>query len=160
MTDRIVDNERQRELLVRFVAAMGLPFTVTITAGRRRTVEQNRLQRLWMNEIAEQLEDQTPEQVRGYCKLTIGVPILRAENEAFCERYDAVVKPLPYEQKLAVMMEPLDMPITRYMTTVQKTKYLDGVYQHFAEKGLVLTLPDDAGLSAMSLSGPLYRAAT
>jgi hypothetical protein len=96
-----------------------------------------------VNEIAEQLGDRTPEEVRGYCKLTIGVPILRAENEAFRERYDAIVKPLPYEQKLALMMEPLDFPITRLMSTKQATAYLDGVHRHFSEKGIVLTDPGD-----------------
>jgi hypothetical protein len=106
-------------------------------------VQQNKLQRLWLNEIAEQLGDQSAEEVRGYCKLTIGVPILRAENETFRERYDLIVKPLPYEQKLALMMEPLDFPITRLMTTKQATAYLDGVHRHFSEKGIVLTDPGD-----------------
>lgn len=29
------------------------------------------------------------------------------------------------------------------MTTAQKTRYLDGIYKHFSEKGIVLTLPPD-----------------
>jgi len=148
MTDRLIEDEPNRKLLIRFIEGQVLPFSITITAGRRRSIEQNKLQRLWCNEISEQLGDQTPENVRGYCKLAIGVPILRAESEKFRVKYDAVVKPLPYEQKLAIMMEPLDMPITRFMTVRQKSKYLDGVYQHFSEKGLVLTIPDDAGLKA------------
>jgi hypothetical protein len=115
---------------------------VEITTGRRRSSEQNRLQRLWLNEAAEQLGDVTAEELRGYCKLVFGVPILRAENEAFAERYDAVVKPLNYEQKVALMMEPLDMPITRLMNASQKTRYLDQIAKHFAEQGVVLTDPD------------------
>ena len=143
MSDRIVETEQAREMLHRFIAQQKLPFTVTITAGKHRSTEQNRLQRMWMNEIAEQLGDTTAEEIRGYCKLTIGVPILRAENEAFRLRYDEVVRPLPYERKLAIMMEPLDMPITRLMTTAQKKAYLDAVQRHFAEKGIVLTDPED-----------------
>jgi len=142
MTTRIVENEYQLKMFLRFAENQKMPFTATVTPGKRRSVFQNRLQRLWMNEIAEQLGDMTPEETRGYCKLTIGVPILRAENEAFRLRYDEVVRPLSYEQKLAIMMEPLDMPITRFMTTAQKTKYLDGVSRHFAERGVVLTSPD------------------
>ena len=141
MTTRVVDSEYDRQMLLKLIAAHALPFTIEVVKGRRRSVEQNRLQRLWMNEIAEQKGDCTPEEIRGYCKLTIGVPILRAENELFCLRYDAVVKPLNYEQKLAIMMEPLDMPITRLMTTAQKTKYLDQVHRHFTEQGIVLTDP-------------------
>lgn len=139
MTSRSITTEADRKFLYRFLATQKLPFTVDVIRGKRRSVEQNRLQRVLINEIAEQLGDRTAEEVRGYCKLTIGVPILRAENEAFREKYDAVVKPLSYEQKLALMMEPLDMPVTRLMSTEQKTRYLDAVVRHFAEQGVVLS---------------------
>lgn len=143
MTQRIVETEADRRMLIRFLEAQALPITVSVTKGGKRSLRQNKLQRLWLNEIAEQLGDQTPEEVRGYCKLTIGVPILRAEHEAFRERYDLIVRPLPYEQKLALMMEPLDFPVTRLMSTKQATAYLDGVHRHFSEKGIVLTDPGD-----------------
>ena len=142
MTTRVIKTEYDRQLLLRLLKEQKLPFTVDITKGKRRSVEQNRLQRLLVNEISEQLGDQTAEEVRGYCKLTIGVPILRAENEHFREHYDAVVKPLPYEIKLKIMQEPLDLPVTRLMLTDQKIRYLDGIYQHFCEKGCVLTVPE------------------
>lgn len=143
MTQRFVETEYDRRQLLRFIEQQQLPLTVSMTKGGKRSVRQNKLNRLWLNEIAEQLGDQTPEEVRGYCKLTIGVPILRAENEAFRARYDAIVRPLPYEQKLALMMEPLDFPITRLMSTKQATAYLDGVHRHFSEEGIVLTDPGD-----------------
>jgi hypothetical protein len=142
MTTRVVSTPFDRQQLVQFLEGQKLPFTVDVTRGKRRSVEQNRLQRLWLNEIAEQLGDRTAEEVRGDCKLTIGVPILRAENEAFREKYDAFVRPLPYEQKLAFMMEPLDFPVTRLMSTEQKTRYLDGIYQRYAGQGLILTDPE------------------
>lgn len=141
MTTRIVRTEQDRALLVQFVKAQKLPFTANVTKGKNRSVEQNRLQRLWLNEAAEQLGDRTAEDIRGYCKLTLGVPMLRAENEDFAEKYDAIVKPLPYEQKLAIMMEPLDLPVTRIMTSEQKGRYLDAMCQHFLEQGLVLSDP-------------------
>lgn len=143
MTTRFVETEADRRMLFRFIESQALPLTVSIGKGGKRSLKQNKLQRQWVNEIAEQLGDQTPEEVRGYCKLTIGVPILRAEHDAFRERYDAIVRPLPYEQKLALMMEPLDFPISRLMTTKQATAYLDGIHRHFSEKGIVLTDPGD-----------------
>lgn len=143
MTTRFLETDADRRLLIRFIEEQALPLTVTIGKGGKRSIAQNRLQRLWLNEIAEQLGDQTAEEVRGYCKLTIGVPILRAENDGFRERYDAIVRPLPYEQKLALMMEPIDLPVTRIMTTKQGTAYLDGVHRHFSEKGIALTDPGD-----------------
>lgn len=142
MLTRSVDTETERDMLMRLIQGRKLPITVSIADGKVRTTEQNKLQRLWLAEIAQQLGDRTPEEVRGYCKLTLGVPILRAENEAFRERYDAVVKPLPYEQKLAIMMEPLDLPVTRIMTTKQKTAYLDAIHRHFSERGVILTDPE------------------
>jgi hypothetical protein len=143
MATRFLETDHDRRMLLKFIEQQPLPLTVSVTKGGKRTLKQNKLQRLWLNEISEQLGDRTPEEVRGYCKLTLGVPILRAENEAFCERYDAIVKPLPYEQKLALMMEPLDFPVTRLFTTKQATAYLDGVHRHFSEKGIVLTDPGD-----------------
>ena len=148
MAVRTVRNEYERKMLLRLLENRRPPFTVDITDGRRRSVEQNRLQRQLINEIAEQLGDRTPEQVRAECKLTLGVPILRAENEEFRAKYDAVVRPLPYEQKLAIMAEPLDLPVTRLMTVSQKTRYLEAIYQHFGEQGVVLTQPDSIGEAA------------
>lgn len=139
MVQRVVNSEAERTLLYRFLSKRKLPMTVEITEGRHRSVEQNKLQRLWIKEAAEQLEGHTPEELRGYCKLVFGVPILRAENEAFRERYDAVVRPLPYEAKLAIMSEPLDLPVTRLMNVDQKTRYLNAIAKHFAEQGVRLT---------------------
>jgi len=143
VTTRFLETDHDRRMLIRFLEDQPLPITVALTKGGKRSLRQNKLQRLWINEIAEQLADQSPEEVRGYCKLTIGVPILRAENDTFRERYDVIVRPLPYEQKLALMMEPLDFPISRLMTTKQATAYLDGIHRHFSEKGIVLTDPGD-----------------
>lgn len=144
MATRLIKTEEDRKLLYRFLATRKLPFTVDITAGKHRSVEQNKLQRLLVSEIAAQLGDQTPEEVRGFCKLTMGVPILRAENEEFRIKYDAVVRPLAYPQKLALMMEPLDLPVTRLMTSDQKTRYLDAIYRFFGDQGVVLTVPEAA----------------
>lgn len=143
MTTRFIESDRDRTLIHRFIDTQELPFTVSISKGGKRSVKQNRLQMLWLNEIASQLEGQSVEELRAYCKLTIGVPILRNENETFREKYDAVVKPLSYERKIALMMEPLDFPVSRLMSTKQATAYLDGIHRHFSEQGIVLTDPGD-----------------
>ncbi len=69
------------------------------------------------------------------------MPILRAENDDFCEKYDRIIRPLPYEAKLEMMMEPLDFPITRIMSTKQKTDFLDGVAKYWSGLGYRLTDP-------------------
>lgn len=143
MTSRTVETEHDRKMLIRFIEGHRVPFIAELTPGKRRSVEQNRLQRKWMTEISEQLGDRTPEDVRAYCKLTIGVPMLREENETFRAKYDEVVRPLSYAQKIAIMSEPLDMPVTRLMSTKQHASYLDAIFRHFSEQGLVLTVPPD-----------------
>lgn len=107
---------------------------------RKRSIEQNKLQRKWMLELEAQ-GDMTAEEYRGYCKLHFGVPIMRNEDEEFRRAYDRYIRDLPYEHKLAMMMVPLDFPVTRGMSTKQKTVYLDSVYRHFTGEGFVLTVP-------------------
>ena len=135
-----VRNEQDRQGAHRLLDSLRPPFTVTTTKGAPRSIEQNRLQRLWCWE-AEQYGDQTAEEYRGFFKLCLGVPILRHENERFCETYDRLIKPRPYHEKLELMMEPIDLPVTRLMTVDQKTRYLDAIYQHCTGLGMPLTRP-------------------
>ncbi|MEH3108945.1 MAG: hypothetical protein PGN22_03135 [Agrobacterium cavarae] len=141
--NRTIQNDYDRDMAAKLVANRPYPFTLSITDGKHRSTAQNRLQNMWFKEIAEQKGDIKPSEARAYCKLTIGIPILRQQNEAFRLRYDEVVKPLSYEQKLAIMQEPLDFPVTSQMNTKQFTEYLDGIIRHFGEQGIVLTMPDD-----------------
>jgi hypothetical protein len=140
---RTVKDENDRRMLIKFLEGRKMPFRVEIKDGVLRTLRQNRLQRLWMTEIASQMGDRTAEEVRAYCKLHMGVAIVKAENEGFAETYDRVVKPLPYETKLKLMAEPLDLPVTRLMSTKAKHQYLNEIHHHFTVQGIVLPLPED-----------------
>lgn len=139
MTTRVIKSERDREALVRFIKSRPLPFTANIATGKHRTIEQNRLQMALIKDIAEQMGE-TTEDVRAYCKLCFGVPILRAENPDFCERYDAIVRPLPYATKLALMKEPFDFPVSRIMKVDQLTRYIDALTAHYAEQGVAFSV--------------------
>lgn len=141
MTSRVIQTETDRKNLLLWLGQVDLPATVSVVKGKKRSVDQNRLQRLLLNEISEQWEGHTPEEIRAYCKLTIGVAILKADSEEFSEKYDRLIRPHSYEEKLEMMALPLDFPVTRLMTTKQMTAYLDGIYRHFTSKGLVLTVP-------------------
>lgn len=136
MTTRVITSEHERHDLVKLIGSRPLPFTAEVVKGKRRSTDQNKLQRRLIKEISEQL-DQAPEEVRAFCKLTIGVPILRAENELFAEKYDRIIRPLPYETKLEVMAEPLDFPVTRLMNTAQKTRFIEEMYRVFAAQGVI-----------------------
>jgi hypothetical protein len=143
MATRIVESEFERKQLVRFIEGHKLPLTVRVEAVGKRSARQNRLNRQWMTDIAAQLDGWEAEYARGYCKLHFGIPILRNEDDAFRAEYDKIVRPLPYEMKLKLMMVPFDFGVTRLMTTKQQTAYLDAVHRHFSEQGVVLTDPGD-----------------
>jgi hypothetical protein len=144
MVTRAIRSPFDIAALAKLLGARKLPCTVSIADGLPRSVDQNRLQRKWCSEIAEQLGDRTAEEIRGDGKLRFGVPILRAENPAFAEKYDRLIKPRPYAEKLELMMEPLDFPVTRLMTTKQKTAYLDAFAAFYAAQGVRLTIPEAA----------------
>jgi len=144
VTTRFIKTETDRDMLEKFIASHDLPFSASIAKGNRRSTEQNALQRKWMAEIAEQREDEPAEYYRGYCKLRFGVPIMRRDDAEFCEKYDRILKPLPYETKIELMMEPIDFPVTRQMNVKQKTEYLDEIHRHWSGQGIVLTQPEQA----------------
>ena len=143
MTTHVVSADADLGNLISHMKGLKMPFTVDIRKGKHRSVSQNRTQRLWLKEIHEQTDGafDSPEDVRGYCKLHFGVPIMR-EDSAFRDGYDRIIKPLSYESKIEIMKEPLDFSVTRLMTTEQTTRYLDAIYRHFSDKGLRLTQPE------------------
>lgn len=114
-------------------------------AKKKRSKAQNRLQQKWHAEAAFELKDESAEDKRAYCKLHLGVPILRSENEKFRADYDRVFRPIPYETKLELMKAPFDFPVTRLMNVGQKTRYLDAMWNHYTSLGVRLTAPDLQG---------------
>ena len=145
---RWIKSEDDLKALKLLISSMQGPFTLTIEKGIRekRSTDQNRLQRLWVNE-AEQQGDMTAEEYRAYCKLHFGVPMLRNENDTFAELYDSKIRdrvpPYSYEQKLEFMAIPWDMHVTRLMTIKQHDKYLNMMHNHFTSLGMILTIPND-----------------
>ena len=147
---RWVKTDQDRQTLIAFIENQPLPFTATIEKGviEKRSSDQNRLQRLWINEAAEQdTIGMTAEEYRAYCKLHFGVPMLRNENDTFAELYDSKIRdrvpPYSYEQKLEFMAIPWDMHVTRLMTIKQHDKYLNMMHDHFTSLGMILTIPSD-----------------
>jgi hypothetical protein len=141
VTTRTVKNTDDLALLKVYLEGRKRPFTVDVTDGRDRSAEQNRLSHKWYTEIHEQTGEAI-EDVRARCKLEIGVPILRRDSEPFCKTYDKLIRPLDYDDKLALIRDT-DMPVTRLMNVSQMTEYMDEVFRRHAEFGIVLTMPPD-----------------
>lgn len=129
--------------LIRFIEHRQGQFTVTIMDGLKRSNPQNRLSHMWYSEIAAYFGDRTTNQVKAYCKLHYGVPILRETNEIFREQYDRIVKPLPYDTKLEILEGPMSFPVTSQMGAPEMRSYLNEMQRVWAEQGVVLTVPDD-----------------
>jgi hypothetical protein len=141
MPTKIIRDPIHVEALANLLRGRKLPITVTWTQGAPRSTAQNRLAQRWFTDIATQLGDQTHEDVRADCKLRFGVPILRAENEAFRISYDRVIKDLPYENKLDAI-KAFDLPVTRLMTAKQMTAFMDEMQRNWTAQGVRLTDPE------------------
>lgn len=139
MPSRIIRTEAEREAFQTFMQSVKLPVTVEWTQGADRTSEQNRLQFLWANEVAQQRGDMTFEEVRHVWKLHHGVPILRRDSAGFRATYDKILKPLPYSDKLALMAV---IDVTSEFNVRQMIEYLDTVQRETLEQGIRLTDPD------------------
>lgn len=139
MPSRIIMNEGDLIDLGRLFAQLGYPFTASWVKGRDRTSDQNSLMWLWASECAEQFGDRTLAEVQHEWKLRIGVPILRRDSADFRATYDAILKPLAYPAKLALMEY---MPITSEFKVRQMVEFLDTVSRIASEQGVRLTDPD------------------
>ena len=106
---------------------------------RSRTGEQNALAFAWYAEVASAVQQESPRDVRRYCKLHHGVPIMRMQDEEFRDAYDVVIKPLAYELKLIAMDH---WPVTSLMDTVQLSQYLDAIHDDYEKQGIDLEWPD------------------
>jgi hypothetical protein len=144
MTTWRMKTEQDRQHVLKVIQHRALPSTVEIVKGLKKSHEQEKLARKWHKEAEEQ-GDMTAEEYRAYCKLHFGVAIMKSQSELYAEKYDRIVKPLPYAQKLELMAEPFDFPVTRGMSTANEKKYLDQVYQFYTAKGFRLTDPDSRG---------------
>lgn len=114
---------------------------VNIIAGVHRSLPQNAIGHVWYDQLERELPEDNALGWKCYCKLHHGVPILRSEDEQFRETYDAVIKPLSYENKLKAMR---CWPVTSLMNKEQKSRYLEAVQDDFLGRGVRLEFPLEA----------------
>lgn len=143
---QIIRNDEERLRYMSHLAQRDLPCTVTEVDGvqKPKTTPQNSTNHLWLTEAAQQNKQHSYEEYRGICKLHCGVPILRRDSEEYKEKYDRIIKPMQYWDKVEAMMVPLDFPVTRAMSKDQMQEYLDAAYNLLSQEyGVVLTMPKD-----------------
>lgn len=141
MPTKIIREPAHIDALVKLLTERKLPLTVSWVQGASKTDAQNKLAQRWFTDIARQLGDTTHEDVRADCKVTFGVPILCAENDAFRRSWAETFAPLSYEG-VRKAVKNLDVPVTRLMTLRQMTAFMDAMQAHWGGMGLYLTDPE------------------
>ena len=139
----VLHDEGDKNSLLTTLQQIELQYPIDVVikkASRSRSLSQNRTQWQWFRD-AESQGDQKSWEYRAYCKLHFGVPILRRDSPEYRAKYDRIIRPMPYEQKLELMVEPFDFPVTSAMNIAQHGAFLDEVKQHFESLGFELTNP-------------------
>jgi len=143
MPSLAIKGQDQLPSLFQRLESLALPITVKWSKGLDRSNQQNALAFKWYAEIASQMGDREASEVRSHCKLNYGVKMLVTENEDFREQWYRLFKDrFSYEEKLALMVEPHDYPVTRLMKVSQMTRYLEAILQEFTPLGVALTMPE------------------
>lgn len=142
MPARIIRNAEDMDTLIKLFLGLKMPVTISWQAGADRSHEQNALMWIWAGEVAEQLQDREAADVQAEWKLTIGIPILRADDQDFRESYDKTVRGLSYEDKIKIMRD-LEFPVTRLMKVRQMCRFMNEVQRRSLEAGFQLTEPPE-----------------
>jgi len=139
----VLRDSSDKNSLFNLLQEMELEYPIDVLikrATKDRTSAQNNTQHQWYRD-AEAQGDMKAWEYKAYCKLHFGVPILRRDSLAYRQKYDLIIKGLPYEHKLQLMSEPHPYPVTSAMNVAQKSAYLDEVRNHFEGLGMQLTDP-------------------
>lgn len=105
---------------------------VSVSIGKDRTVDQNRLSFDIYRDLWKSGKFESVTEARAYCKLNHGVPILVAEDDDFKKGLNKLGKyNLTYEDKLSMMIEPINLPVTSRMTRKQFSEYVDAIGRAF-----------------------------
>lgn len=108
---------------------------IKIRKGTDRSLSANAISHVWYHDVARRLGDSTPTDVRCFCKLHFGVPILLEDDDEFREEWQTINSRYTYEEKLKVMRI---LPVTSRMTTAQMNRYRDDVQDYWNGQGIAL----------------------
>lgn len=115
---------------------------VSLRPGKDRTLDQNALWFAMYQRIAQMTQIGDVEDARRYCKLHLGVPIMRKASEDFRHAWNVSFLMLTYETKLELMgpcalFGPDGFPVTRLFDRAQGIAYTDKIAAEFEPKGVV-----------------------
>ena len=156
MPTKIIRDPLHIVALSRLLSERKLPLTVSWSQGASQVEGQNRLAQRWFTDVSRQRGDMTREEVRADAKVTFGVPILCAENDAFRAGWQATFAAFDYEA-VRKHVAALDVPVTRLMTLKQMTAFMEAFSRFWRRHGFYLTDPE--ALKYETEFGPMEGAA-
>lgn len=114
---------------------------ISVREGRDRTADQNALWFALYERIAQMTSIGDVDDARRYCKLHLGVPIMRRDCAEFRDGWNRLFLSLRYEDKLALMagcplFGPDGFPVTRLFNRKQGIEYTDRIVAEFAGRGV------------------------
>lgn len=117
---------------------------VSMREGKDRTLDQNALWFAMYQRIAQMTQMGDVEDVRRWCKLHLGVPIMRKADVDFFNAWNRSFLHLTYEEKLHLMgpcnlFGPDGFPVTRLFNRAQGIAYTDQIMAEFSAKGVVFS---------------------
>lgn len=115
---------------------------VSLRPGKDRTLDQNALWFAMYQRIAQMTQIGDVEDARRYCKLHLGVPIMRKASEDFRHAWNVSFLLLTYETKLELMgpcalFGPDGFPVTRLFDRAQGIAYTEKIAEEFTARGVV-----------------------
>lgn len=123
--------------------AAGRTVTVEILQNTKDDELNRRINGFYRN-LAGQVDGHSFSDIRALTKLHVGIPLMREHSEAYREKYDGLIKDrFDYAEKLALMIEPAEFPVTSAMSIEIKTEYCKRLRDFWAQRGYLLTVDED-----------------
>jgi len=118
------------------------PFNVTVAPGegQKRSLSQNGLFHMWMGQIAKATHDD-PASVKADCHIRWGIPLFRAEDEAYARFIERALGGLN-RGRVKDMIEEGFIPCTRLMSKPLLSRYMESVWRGYAAN-VQLTDPEE-----------------
>ena len=146
----IIHTKENRAQAVRAVQEIRAePLTVVEIKSYKsdRSLAQNRLLYLWLNELSKK-SGNTVTWERGYYKHKFGVDILAETNDHIQPLVSALESEYKYEKLIEILGSDL-VAVTSQMNTRQMAEYLNHIELDSRTRSIALPYPEDLYLEAM-----------
>lgn len=139
-TVRTIRDGEEASRFFAFLGNMPYPYTASVVAGAKRSLDQNALLHVLFSEIAKQRDDMTLLDIKGECHRKFGLPI-KLQDPQFAWVWEQTGAKLPYEKQCKYLASGV-LNVSSRMTKPQLTQYIDEMVRDYREAGFTVTLPE------------------